>query len=397
MVALLTQPAIAQPAPDLIWTKVTHSSFVSPVAIASQGNLVASPGPNNSVRLSNLADGSLVRDLFGHTATVAGIAFSPDCGMTASSADDRTLRLWNLTNGILLRTITQGGGNKQFTAVAFAPDGQHVAADYSRTNLALWNTSDGSLTWQTLGNTAEIESIAFSPDGMFVAAAGGYRGLDVTIRIIRASDGQLLHTLITSNTYGVRQLAFSPDGKWLAAGCYEASNFNGGVELWRVSDWSRALRLPVTAPALAFSPDTSLLITLRTRSMDVWRIPQGTLLSTFAPQTDTPLFSPHLSVAVSSNGQTIVTGRYRQIATPNGTLTEGTTSAFRFPVVLNVAMDSNRQLRFHWNGGYTLYQVQRRFLDSTNWINLGEPTALLNLTLPIDQAAALFRVMAISP
>jgi WD40 repeat protein len=179
----------AQPAPDVLWRTNTHNYFVSPVAISPDGTLVASAGTNNSIRLANLADGSAVRFLSGHTDGVASIAFSPDGTMLASTADDRTLRLWDVSAGTPLRTILQGGGNRQFTAVAFHPAGQHVAADRNRTNVVLWRVSDGTPVWETFGNKSEVESIAFSPDGSLVAATGGGRGTDVTIRVIRTSDG----------------------------------------------------------------------------------------------------------------------------------------------------------------------------------------------------------------
>src|SRR5262245_33025061 len=157
--------AIGQPAPDVVWRENTHNYFVAPVAISPDGSLVASAGTNNSIRLANLADGSAVRRLAGHTDGVASIAFSPDGKLLASTADDRTLRLWDVSGGTLLRTVSQGGGNRQFTAVAFHPDGQHVAADRNRTNVVLWKVSDGTAVWETLGNAGEIQSIAFSPDG----------------------------------------------------------------------------------------------------------------------------------------------------------------------------------------------------------------------------------------
>src|SRR5216117_3401434 len=100
-----TAGAIAQPAPDVVWSEKTHNYFVSPVATSPDGALVATAGTNNSIRVAHLADGSAVRHLFGHTNGVASIAFSPDGTLLASTADDRTLRLWNVSAGTLLRTI----------------------------------------------------------------------------------------------------------------------------------------------------------------------------------------------------------------------------------------------------------------------------------------------------
>ena len=388
--------AIAQPAPDVLWREKTHNYFVSPVAISPDGTLVASAGTNNSIRLANLADGSAVRLLSGHTDGVASIAFSPDGTMLVSTADDRTLRLWEVSAGTLLRTISQGGGNRQFTAVAFHPDGQHVAADRNRTNVVLWRVSDGTPVWETFSTAWQIESIAFSPDGSLVAAAGGNRGVDVKVRVIRAADGQLLHSLTTSNSYGVRQLAFSPDGQWLAAGCYESGSFAGGVEIWRVSDWTRHRRLPVTAPSVAFSPDGRLLVTVRTSAMDFWSVPDGALLQTVGvPEGD--VYGRHLSVAVSPSGNRIVTGNYKQIATTNGTITESAATAIRFPMMLSLGSPNGNLATLNWSGGYALYQVQRRpFGGASGWVNFGDATTNRSFSLPLDGPGAMFRVIEVA-
>ncbi len=393
---LKTVGSIAQPAPDAVWSEKTQSYFVSPVAISPDATLVASTGTNNSIRLANLGDGSAIRHLIGHTAGVASIAFSPDGSLVASTADDRTLRLWDVSTGNLLKTISQGSsGNRQFTAVAFHPGGQFVAADRHSTNVALWGISDGIPVWESLGNKSRIESIAFSPDGLLVAAAGGYRGLDVTIRVFTASDGQLLHSLVTSNSYGVRQLAFSPDGRWLAAGCAYLTNFDGAVELWQVSDWTRVRTLPVHSPALAFSPDGRMLVTLRQRAMEFWSISSGALLGSFGAPTNGD-YGPHFSIAVSPQADRIVTGNYKFITTPNGTVTEGTTTAFRFPMFMGVTRVGT-VANFAWPGGYPLYQVQRRMLDSSTWENLGDASTNRSVSLPMDGAGAMFRVIGVSP
>ena len=393
--AQMPASTMAQSSPDVIWSLKTHSNYIAPVAISTDGALVASAGTNNTIRLAKLTNGSVVRYLFGHVNGVTALAFSPDGSVIASTSYDRTLRLWNVSAGTLLRTIPQGGGVIPYTAsaVAFHPDGQHVAADRNRTNVVLWRISDGTSVWETLGNTTEIESIAISLDGSLVAAAGGYRGQDVLIRIIRAADGQPLQSLITSNAYGVRQLAFSPDGKWLAAGCDRLTNFDGQVEVWRVADWIRERVLPVHSPALAFTPDGKLLVTLRDKAMEFWRMSEGKLMFSYGAPTNGD-YSPHLSIAISPKSDRIVIGNSRFLL---GGVPEASATAIRFPMMFHDVVQNGNAGTFSWTGGHDQYQIQRRSFDSASWMNVGSPTTNRSIILPLDGLGAMFRVMTVVP
>ena len=69
---------MAQPPPDIVWSEQTHNNYIAPVAFAPDGTSVATVETSNSIRLANLADGSVVRYLFGHMNSVTALAFSPD-------------------------------------------------------------------------------------------------------------------------------------------------------------------------------------------------------------------------------------------------------------------------------------------------------------------------------
>jgi WD40 repeat protein len=46
-----------------------------------------------------------VRTLKGHTKTVRSVAFSPDGRLLASGSDDGTVKLWEVATGSLVRTL----------------------------------------------------------------------------------------------------------------------------------------------------------------------------------------------------------------------------------------------------------------------------------------------------
>jgi hypothetical protein len=135
-----------------------------------------------------------------------------------------------------------------------------------------------------------------------------------------------------------------------------------------------------------------LLVTLRANVLDLWSVPDGKLLRSFGiPESG--LYGRHLSVAVSPQGDRIVTGNYKNIATTNGTVTESAATAIRFPIVLSIGLQNSSSVTLNWSGGDPRYQVQRRFFDSPGWLNFGDTTTNRSITLPLDGPGAMFRVI----
>ena len=83
-------------------------NLVRSLAFSVDGKTIASGSYDNIVRLWQTSDGSLFRDLEGHTGWVRSLMFSPDGNLLATASDDNTVRFWNVNEGILNYSIIQG-------------------------------------------------------------------------------------------------------------------------------------------------------------------------------------------------------------------------------------------------------------------------------------------------
>jgi len=153
--------------------------------------------------------------------------------------------------------------------IAVAPDGMSYAACVGKTlTVARW--SDGS-TIETLDAPTPIEALSFSPRGDRLA----YACRDGAIHFL-ALNGNAKQDSLGSELGGYYELAWSADGAYLAASHYEPL-----VSLFDLAD-SRTERVldpeifsDEGRTAVAFSPDSTRLVSTAFNTLVSWPLPQG--------------------------------------------------------------------------------------------------------------------------
>ena len=229
-----------------------HTDGVLSVAFSPDGQTLASGSRDDTVRLWDVATGTLQQTLT-HTGSVPSVAFSPD-GQTLASAVDGwtgTIYLWDVATGVLQYTLPSHKGG--LSSVAFSPDGQTLASVGGWDALvSLWDVATGTFQQTLVGHTylTFVRSVAFSPDGSMLAGAGGWR--DKTVRLWDVASGTLQQTL-AGHTGSVTSVAFSPDGQTLVSGGEDAT-----VRLWDVATGTLQHTLTEYTDgvlSVAFSPD----------------------------------------------------------------------------------------------------------------------------------------------
>jgi len=156
-----------------MWYTYT-GSYISDVKYSPDGQIVASSGSDNKIKLWNAQTGELIRTLSGHTNDVSCIAFSSDSQMIASGtggydvSEESNIKIWKVSDGSLIRTL-EGHGDWVYD-VEFVPGGEYLVSSGREDTSPLihkikfWRVSSGDLH---LDYDEQALNIAYSNSGEF--------------------------------------------------------------------------------------------------------------------------------------------------------------------------------------------------------------------------------------
>lgn len=279
---------------------------VSSIAVSPDGKYVAGCGGQEGyvesyeIRVYELATGKLVSKLLGHRHVVYGIAFSPDSSLLASAAGDNFVKLWNPATGEELRTLT--GHSNLVNNVSFSPDGRRLVSA-GRDGLALvWDIASLEPIGTLKGHDGEVMGAAFAPDGKRIATSGR----DGTLKFWDLL-GRLQFTL-AGHGGDVMSLSFSPDGSRIAS-----ASTDGTVRIWTTGSDKQfvelgRMQLPLRGCAIdqsgnrlvAFGPQTEVFL----NEYAVWDIPSRRMLRNERMDAG---YCPFKSVDMSRDGRLALT------------------------------------------------------------------------------------------
>ncbi|WP_437492801.1 pentapeptide repeat-containing protein [Sorangium sp. So ce1014] len=268
-----------------------HSAWITSIAFSPDGDTLASGSDDCSVRLWDVSTGNVLGVLKGHSRDVTTVAFSPDGEWLASGAHDATVRLWQV--GTFRQLSVLQGHLDGVTSVMFSPDGEVLASGAHDATVRLWELSTGDMLRMLSGHRGGVLSVAFSPDGEMLASGS----LDYDIGLWQVSTGEALH-MLKGHTRHVRSVAFSPDGTTLASG-----SGDGSVQLWRqlrvASHVLEGHSAGVTS--VAFSPDGATLASgSKDRTVRLWQVSTGGALRVLEGQS-----RASMAMALSRDGATL--------------------------------------------------------------------------------------------
>jgi hypothetical protein len=233
----LTWWSIAADAPTPIRTIPAHKGWIRQLAVSPDGKLLASAGNDGMVRLWNAIDGTLVKELAGHTRDVYSLVWHPSGQFVISGGLLPEIRQWDVAGGSTIRTLESkelhsynaAGQQVDFGGVrglAISPDGKYLAAGglHKATNplgavheplVLLYEWESGKIAKQQVTEGIPgggIWRLVYLSDGTLVGASGGSTG--GWLLFWKADQEKTVHKFQTPNI--LRDMDLSADGKQFA-------------------------------------------------------------------------------------------------------------------------------------------------------------------------------------
>ncbi len=186
------------PAP--VRTVEAHNGWVRAVATSVDGQLVASCGNDDLVKIWSTEDGSLIRELRGHNCHVYNVAFHPDGQFLVSGDHLGRVKQWELSSGQEVRTFDAGALHRYdntfradiggIRGIDINADGSLLASagitNVSNAFAGVGNPAVVLFDWQT-GQRRQLLrprqsfrgtawGVRFHPNGFLASAGGGSGG-----------------------------------------------------------------------------------------------------------------------------------------------------------------------------------------------------------------------------
>lgn len=256
--------------PTVVSTLTGHERGVEAIATTRLNgtNLIASGGIDQTVKLWRLDLGALLVTLQGHTDWVNALAISPDGSTLVSGSADNTIKIWRLADQELVHTLTE---KNQILSLAISPDGNTLASGGEDNAVSLWDLHTGELLKRLEGHQTYIHALAFTPDSNTLVSGSG----DLTIKVWNVSTGEIQSSLISHNG-SILALDISPDGEHLISGSADNS-----IKIWHLptgklrytfADGNAAHESQVNAIAIHPS-GKSFVSGSSDRTIKIWRLP----------------------------------------------------------------------------------------------------------------------------
>lgn len=205
-----------------------HTKEVNSIAFFDRGNKVLSGSSDGLIKTWDIETGKCLTTMEGHGDRVLSVSISSDEQFVLSAGRDTTIRLWNLETGRCLR-ILKSQVNR-INCVVFSPDDQYCYSCCAD-SINIWDIRKALLIKKLTGHTDMIQNLSVSHDNRFLVSGSW----DKTLRIWETVSGKTI-SVLKGHRDRVLSVAFSHNSKFVISAGADCT-----VKLWEFAT-GRVLR-----------------------------------------------------------------------------------------------------------------------------------------------------------
>lgn len=194
-------------------TFTAHKRAVSGVKFSDDGRLLASCSGDKTARTYSIFSSPFTHQEFhGHHLGISDIAFSADGSFLATASDDRTLRLWDVATGSHVKTLS--GHTNYVFCVDFNSQSDMLASGSFDETIRIWDVKSGKCLKVLPAHSDAVTAVSFNLDRSTIVSSS----FDGLCKIWDASTGRCMSTLIFDGLPPVSFVKFSPNGQFILVG-----------------------------------------------------------------------------------------------------------------------------------------------------------------------------------
>ncbi|GAA5980269.1 hypothetical protein JCM5350_000893 [Sporobolomyces pararoseus] len=200
-----------------------HFYDMNTLSFSSDGQQVATGGDDGKLKVWNSSTGFCFVTFEDHSSAISAVEFAKQGQVVFSASLDGTVRAFDLIRYRNFRTFTTPNP-VQFNSLAVDPSGEIVCAGGTGDGfeIYMWSTQTGKLIDILSGHEGPVSSLAFSPLGDRLVSASWDKSIRVWDVYGRSSAVEPFRL-----NADALALAFRPDGKEVAV-----STLDGQIALW---------------------------------------------------------------------------------------------------------------------------------------------------------------------
>ncbi len=172
---------------------------VTTVGSNADGSQVLAGFADNSLKMFNTADATVLKEFVGHSGSITASGFWNNQPFSVSL--DSTVRFWNAADGAQTRAFSLPVPP---TAVTVSNDGQRMAFGGADNQVRIYQTDNGGVLQTLQGFAAAATSLNFSPDAQLLSVINA----DGRVSIYNATTGRLREAFVDPK---VKSAVFSAD------------------------------------------------------------------------------------------------------------------------------------------------------------------------------------------